>query len=201
MKSTTVNIIIWVVVTAILVTLLACGLFNGPSQYAYQLRMTYFPTFANGADDFLIYAPLVVWFFLFICGTKGESSSKWHVFLKGACAFALMWIIVGVLKSITGEMRPDGSNMFSFPSGHTASAFAASTLLYKEFGYKLKWTAIVIYIPAVVVGCMRMLNNRHWLNDVLAGALIGIVSVLLIYYWAAVVYPRFRKDRPRENAS
>ncbi len=193
MKSETRNIIIWVVVTAIVVTLLGFGLLEGPSLYVQQLRMEYFPNFHCRADDYIIYIPVVIWLILLFIGVKGEAPSKWYTFLKGAFSFALMWVIVGTMKSAFGELRPDGSDNFSFPSGHTSSAFAASTLLYKEYGYKAKWTAVLIFIPAVVVGVMRILNNRHWLNDVLAGALLGIVSVLLVFYWAELLYPRFKR--------
>lgn len=43
---------------------------------------------------------------------------------------------VNGLKLTTGVLRPDATNYFSFPSGHTAAAFMAATLLYKEYGFK-----------------------------------------------------------------
>lgn len=194
MRSATIKIIIWVVATFIIVALLGGGILEGPSQAVYNFRMQHFPNFNFRIDDYIIYIPLVIWLILLICGTKGATNNRWGVVLKGVLAFALMWIIVGSLKGIIGEVRPDASNMYSFPSGHTASAFAASTILYKEYGYRITWSWVVIYIPAVVVGCLRMLNNKHWLNDVLAGALIGITCVLLIYYFALFIHSSKNKN-------
>lgn len=73
--------------------------------------------------------------------------------------------------------RPDGSNNKSFPSGHTATAFMAATMLHKEYGGRSPWYSIAGYSMATVTGVSRMLNNKHWLSDVLVGAGIGILGV------------------------
>ena len=93
-----------------------------------------------------------------------------------------MGTIVLTMKSLAGVLRPDGSDFLSFPSGHTATAFTAATLLYKEYGFKTPLAGIATFLPAVVTGFTRQLNNRHWLSDVLAGAIIGIMMVELAYF-------------------
>ena len=55
-------------------------------------------------------------------------------------------------------------------------------LLYKEYGFKTPLAGIATFLPAVVTGFTRQLNNRHWLSDVLAGAIIGIMMVELAYF-------------------
>ena len=86
------------------------------------------------------------------------------------------------LKKITAVPRPDDPmTKTSFPSGHTAQAFATATFLSKEYGHKSIWYSIAAYSMATTVGALRVMNNRHWVSDVLVGAGIGIFSTNLAY--------------------
>jgi membrane-associated phospholipid phosphatase len=51
----------------------------------------------------------------------------------------------------------------------------------KEYGDKNIWYSIGPYTVATGVGAMRVMNNRHWVSDVLVGAGIGILSTNLAY--------------------
>lgn len=78
-------------------------------------------------------------------------------------------------------IRPDSSSANSFPSGHTAQAFLAATFFTKEYGNKYPWISVGMYTLSTGIGVMRILNNKHWISDVLAGAGIGMLSVELSY--------------------
>lgn len=79
-------------------------------------------------------------------------------------------------------MRPDGSTANSWPSGHTATSFVGATLLHKEYGLtRSPWFSVAGYGAATATGVMRVLNNRHWVSDVMSGAGIGILSTELGY--------------------
>jgi membrane-associated phospholipid phosphatase len=93
----------------------------------------------------------------------------------------LMLATVYTLKYSVGESRPDTGQKNSFPSGHTAQAFTAATFLSREYGHKSIWITIGAYTVASTVGVFRILNNRHWISDVLVGAGIGILSTNLVY--------------------
>ena len=86
------------------------------------------------------------------------------------------------LKSGTKIERPDGSSKNSFPSGHTATAFAGAEFLRQEYGDQSVWYGIAGYAVATGTGLFRMYNNRHWLTDVAAGAGIGILSTKIAYW-------------------
>ena len=187
------KLLIWVVICAGIVAALACGVLDEASLQVRELRNTYFPDFHYHYDDYIIYIPLVVMFGMALAGVKCYSGWK-RMLIRAIFSYALMLIIVNCLKNFMGVLRPDGSDYLSFPSEHTAAAFTASTLLYKEYGYKVKWTAIFIYLPAVATGITRMLNNRHWLSDVLAGALIAITCVLIVYYYAEQLRSKKKRD-------
>lgn len=81
------------------------------------------------------------------------------------------------LKSLAGRVRPDGSDDYSFPSGHTANSFLAAAVLAKEYGGA---TAAVSYGAATLVGASRIAGGRHHFSDVLVGAVIGQVFGLLV---------------------
>jgi membrane-associated phospholipid phosphatase len=88
-------------------------------------------------------------------------------------AQAVSQVFVQGLKLATQRTRPDGSNDHSFPSGHTASAFATASVLQRHFGWKV---GVPAYAFGAYVGAARMSANKHHLSDVLMGAGIGIAS-------------------------
>jgi len=79
---------------------------------------------------------------------------------------------VWALKYTTHRERPDGSNHYSFPSGHTAVAFAAASVIDKRYGGVAGWGA---YTAAALAGEARIADNHHYLSDVVAGAILGTV--------------------------
>lgn len=56
-----------------------------------------------------------------------------------------------------------------------------ATLLYKEYGFKGIWVSLVAYASAIVTGMTRILNNRHWIIDVIVGAALGILLTEMAY--------------------
>lgn len=82
------------------------------------------------------------------------------------------WTLTWTLKASVNARRPDGGP-YSFPSGHTATAFAAAPVLHRQFGGLVGWSA---YTVAALTGLARLEEHKHYLADVLVGAAIGIVS-------------------------
>ena len=69
----------------------------------------------------------------------------------------------------------------SFPSGHTASAFAMATIITDYFRRKHIWAFALL--SAIIIGYSRIYLAHHFLIDVLAGAFIGILSAILTILW------------------
>jgi PAP2 superfamily protein len=73
----------------------------------------------------------------------------------------------------SGEFWPGGSHFASdsFPSGHTANAFAAAHVIAKEYpGWKVK---LAVYGLAAATGFERVQGREHFPTDVLVGGAIG----------------------------
>ncbi|MDL2222879.1 phosphatase PAP2 family protein [Bacteroidales bacterium OttesenSCG-928-M11] len=104
-----------------------------------------------------------------------------QVFLLGG-SYVLSLGPALLLKYCFPASRPQGDGKYSFPSGHTTAAFAGAQVIYKEFKDSNSWIAYSGYIMATAVGAARMINNKHWLCDVLAGAGLGILGAELAYW-------------------
>ena len=75
--------------------------------------------------------------------------------------------------------RPTSESYEAFPSGHTASAFAAVGFVAKRYGAKL---GIVAFVLAVAVGESRILLEKHTILQVICG---GILGFLLSFFCAS----------------
>jgi hypothetical protein len=163
----------------------AAGLFtlDGDNDDNYEVqeeRNRHIPNFRHRADDYLQHSPIIVVYGLNWLGVKGKNdfANRTAILIKSEM---MVGILTFSLKRITAVPRPDTKELTSFPSGHTAQAFAAATFMAKEYGHKNIWYSIGAYTVATGVGAMRVMNNRHWVSDVLVGAGIGILSTNLVY--------------------
>jgi hypothetical protein len=77
------------------------------------------------------------------------------------------------IKVTAKRERPDGSDGYSFPSGHSSVTFASATVLQRHLGWR---AALPTYSVASYVAISRMHENRHFLSDVVFGAALGIAS-------------------------
>ena len=144
--------------------------------------------FKTGIDDYTqFFGPAMV-VGLKLGGYEGRSD--WPRLLASAgMSYAIMAGFVNGIKYSAKEMRPDGSTANSWPSGHTATAFVGASLLHKEYGLtRSPWWSVAGYGVATATGVMRVLNNRHWISDVMSGAGIGIMSTELGYALCDLIF-------------
>lgn len=136
--------------------------------------------FQNHFSDYAQFFPFVAIYGLEWLGMQAKTDwkNRTAILVKGQI---LNLGLVYVLKKTTNHTRPDGT-AFSFPSGHTANAFAGATMLSIEYGENYRWVPYVAYTVATGVGAMRIANNKHDLSDVLFGAGLGILSMKIAYW-------------------
>lgn len=95
-----------------------------------------------------------------------------NLILKNAVARTRPWVDVAGLKILIDKPWD-----YSFPSGHTASSFAAAVVMYKTLPARFGIPAVIL---ALAIGFSRLYIGVHYPTDVLAGALSGIIIGLVL---------------------
>jgi hypothetical protein len=161
-------------------------LLNGNGEESLKMeikeeRNEHLLSFKTRLDNYLQFSPIAIAYALDAAGIRSKTDllNRSVILLKGE-AFMLAATYAG--KTLSHQLRPDGSSFSSFPSGHTAQAFAAATFLSEEYKHRFKWMPYAAYTLASAVGGMRIANNKHYISDVLAGAGLGFLSMKLSYW-------------------
>ena len=144
-----------------------------------DIRRT-FGSYRNHVDDYLQFAPYFELGGVLLAGVESRND-RLNLALVVLKSEAIMLSTVYVVKTLTAIQRPDSSADNSFPSGHTAQAFLAASIVHTELRDKSQWYGIGAYTVATGVAALRMINNKHWESDVVAGAGFGILSAHLAY--------------------
>ncbi len=134
----------------------------------------------------------------------GNDKTAFQAGKIGLESFLVSGIVTQILKHTFGRERPsaatqsggrwNGAFLFlnqgsskrgayaqydAFPSGHTATIFAAATTL-SEIYYDSPWVSYASYTVASGVAVSRVMEQTHWLSDCFVGGLIGYFSTQLV---------------------
>ena len=129
--------------------------------------------FAHSGDSwFWALGLILLWRF-------GDSFWKQWALVQVAGIAALI-VAVLTIKFTVRRRRPEGewggiyrnTDPHSFPSGHAARAFLIAAL---ALGLGPGWLAILLCIWAPLVALARVSMGVHYLSDILAGVILGIV--------------------------
>lgn len=157
-------------------------------NYLYEEANEHHPGYRTKVDDYMRYAPAAAVYALDLFGVKGK-----HNFKDKSALFLLSSVLTNgsvlILKKSSNRMRPNRLNDYSFPSGHTASAFAYAEYLSQEYGDQSIWYTVGGYGAAGATAVLRIYKNYHWFSDVIAGAGMGILSTKFAY----LIYPSLKK--------
>jgi membrane-associated phospholipid phosphatase len=147
------------------------------SIHAYYLEHdAFFKTKLDSCFKWLAYAST---FAAHICGVKTKSNWLKQMLIAGA-AEGIRYLITDNIKNISTERRPlPYLDHRSFPSGHTSASFSGAYFMHHELKESVPVLSYAGYACAVSTAVIRLMKSRHWLKDVMAGAVIGIVSAKL----------------------
>ncbi len=152
------------------------------SKYVIQEKgIKLVPDIHTSVDNYLQFAPLVAIFGLKAAGVESRSDFVNQVAITAKTEL-LMGVIVNRMKAWIPSDRPTITGKNSMPSGHTAQAFATATILDMEYRDTSPWIGVGGYAVATTTAIGRMVNNQHWISDILIGAGIGIFSAKVVYY-------------------
>jgi membrane-associated phospholipid phosphatase len=144
---------------------------GGPAFYASVF-------FAHSGDSWLclIVLGLGYWY----------AESPWNLLAgKLGLGMLLVSLLVGLIKLSVKRSRPPGewgrlyrsTDPHSFPSGHAARTFLLCTM---GAGLGPAWLGAVLFIWATMVSLARIAMAVHYVSDVLAGIVLGILAGVLI---------------------
>jgi membrane-associated phospholipid phosphatase len=92
----------------------------------------------------------------------------------------------------------DVHSYFSFPSGHTATIFCFAFLV--SLFIKNTAATVALLLIALVVGYSRIYLLQHFLVDVAAGALIGVIVTYVLWrYFESHKFPAWMNNRIEIN--
>jgi membrane-associated phospholipid phosphatase len=150
-----------------------------------------------------IFAICLVGLFYFYFKQKKTGISLLYSFITSG-------LVVQIIKNLIHAPRPkiffeSGQYLFfvdgitrtgysSFPSGHTATAFAIATVFVIIMQNK-KWQLPILF-AAILVGYSRIYLAQHFLLDIIVGAIVGIITAVLSVYLAnnsRVIKYKFKK--------
>jgi len=159
--------------------LITTGALTSSSEFDQKVkgkRDEHFSTFHTSVDNYLQFVSIAAGYGMLI---NNKEHSFWHYTEKVVLTEVMLNVIVQPIKHITKVPRPDTGEPTSFPSGHTTQAFAGATIFCDEFARHNILLTATAYSSAAAVGVLRILNDRHWASDVIAGAGFGILSAKL----------------------
>ncbi|GAB4504431.1 MAG: phosphatase PAP2 family protein [Anaerolineales bacterium] len=133
--------------------------------------------FAHSGDSWFWGLALIVLWLVSDSGWK-----KWAVVLFGG--ISVLAVMVMTLKFIIRRRRPEGewggiyrnTDPHSFPSGHAARSFLIAVVVT---ALGPTWLAIILWLWAPLVSLARVAMGVHYLSDILAGAMTGVIVGLI----------------------
>ncbi|HEX8314656.1 MAG TPA: phosphatase PAP2 family protein [Flavisolibacter sp.] len=162
----------------------------------YSTQADYFFNFVTFLGEWLLWVPLFLYALIY----------KRDFFISVLAALIICTLLTHLGKRVLfeGEPRPlrllenlaravplikDNRYVNSFPSGHTSTAFTTALLL--AFIVRRKFAIYVFPIIAFLVGYSRVYLAQHFVTDVLAGSIVGIISS----YLSLLIYEHFQKKK------
>ena len=145
--------------------------------------LTSFTDITNQLGNGYVVLPAEV--LLYCYGALAKDEKARRISLEMLESFAIVGVTVNGIKFLAHRHRPSASDSpdiwdgpsfsthnIAFPSGHASIAFSWATVLAEEFKDK-PVVGIVSYALAACTSFARVYNNKHWVSDVLVGALLS----------------------------
>ena len=177
-------------------TTLLKGLFLSSTNRRFRNRNAIFEHHKSNDIDYLpALSPLATTWGLKAFGLKSRSKTK-RMALSNSLALGIGLSTAKLMKSSISANRPDAYNNHSMPSGHATIAFISASILDREYGHYSPWISVGAYATAFATQFHRIHQNAHYLNDVVVGAGIGVVSTNLAYYLTDCILGQKQINRP-----
>jgi len=149
-------------------------------------------------DSFIVFCAeglpyvLVAVFLAILIFSKKTYREKIKIFIfAGISIFLSRIVITEAIRYFYHVSRPFVNNNVnqlifhevsgSFPSGHATFFFALAMAVYLSLNKKWGW---LFFAGAVLISLSRVIAGVHWPYDILAGAIVGVLSAFVVYYFS-----------------
>ena len=133
-------------------------------------------------DKLLKWTPFAAIFLFDLLGVKSRHKWKKHLLLFGMCE-TMLSLLSNSLKQVVHEHRPEPTSRYdSFPSGHAGTAFAGAEIIRMELKDKYPVLSYTGYATALSVSVLRLYKDKHWMTDLIGGAVLGVLCTKLTYW-------------------
>ena len=124
------------------------------------------------------WATLTTQLTVLILGPETRHSLVDRLFVK-VTGYTLLYTTMPIVRRCVHENRPDGHGSHAFPSFKVANSFMVAEQTRIERGWA--W-GMGVYTMAAGIGVLQMYNDRCYINDVVAGAGMGILAAHAAYW-------------------
>lgn len=168
------------------------SLFNYINSFVGRWTWLYY--FAIFCAKYLGYILVLAIIIFFLINFK----KHWLVLFEAIIAASFTrFVLVEIIRGAWFKLRPFAQFNFiplihqnagesSFPSGHASFYFALSTII---FLYNKK-AGILFYAASFLIAISRVFVGVHWPSDILAGAIIGVITALIINF----IYKKYENN-------
>lgn len=105
------------------------------------------------------------------------------VIAAGGITYATKYIVGRSRPEVAGQFLTSPISSYAFPSGHATLSFVTATILASRFP-QLRW---LLYGTAILIALSRLYLGVHFLTDVVAGAVLGVIVGQLIIRYKEII--------------
>lgn len=153
------------------------------THYVSGSRLPYGPKESGELKDALPGAALFLgtWGYATLIGSHTGETEAGNMLESGGLSLVTVYALKYVVRRPRPDSTTDANHWFgggtSFPSEHTAAAFAVGTVLAESGNPEFRWLRRTIgYGIGIGTAYLRMKHNAHWLSDTVAGAALGMAT-------------------------
>lgn len=176
--------------------------------YLNSLGVEKYDFFWNTVTNFVTWTPLLL-LFIYLFFKKFPKKKVFALIVSLLFLVLLISALTDLTKVVVGRLRPNNDeelntlirilrnpSTFSFFSGHAASSFSITTLVFLFVRRKFKW-AWLFYIWPLLFAWSRIYVGVHFPVDIIVGTFVGIFCAFLTYQlYKKLIVPYLKLDHP-----